>query len=220
MDDRVAEALERQLTYYRRRAPDYDRNLQLDEAAATAVFDDPFDRLSPRGTTLELACGTGIWTAALVSRVPELTVLDAAPEMLAIARRRVPNPTVRFVQADVFSFEPDRRFDTLFFGFFLSHVPPQLLDSFWDLLARLVNRGGQALFFDHGPGEGANDRIVPDTLIPSTESTLSDGTVHRVVKVLHDPAELQAYLADRGWEALVWPVGDVFIAGRAVRASS
>jgi hypothetical protein len=30
---------------------------------------------------------------------------------------------VRFVQADLFAWKPDRRYDVAFFGFWLSHVP-------------------------------------------------------------------------------------------------
>jgi len=54
-----------------------------------------------------------------------VTALDAAPEALALARQRVRGLPVEFIQTDVFTWQPSRRFDTVFFGFWLTHVPPR-----------------------------------------------------------------------------------------------
>ena len=43
--------------------------------------------------------------------------------MLALARRRADDLPVELVQADVLAWRPPRRFDTLFFAFWLTHVP-------------------------------------------------------------------------------------------------
>jgi trans-aconitate methyltransferase len=53
-----------------------------------------------------------------------VTAVDAAPEMLALARQRVRDLPVEFVQADLFAWQPPRRYDTVFFAFWLTHVPP------------------------------------------------------------------------------------------------
>ena len=44
----------------------------------------------PTGDVLELACGPGTWTPALLRHATTVTAVDAAPEMLAIASARVP----------------------------------------------------------------------------------------------------------------------------------
>jgi ubiquinone/menaquinone biosynthesis C-methylase UbiE len=51
---------------------------------------------------LDLGCGTGASTAALLEVAPEaeITAVDASAEMLAEARRKVWPPTVRFVHAN------------------------------------------------------------------------------------------------------------------------
>jgi len=61
--------------------------------------------------------------------------VDASPEMLAIAAARADSERARFIQADLFAWEPDRRYDVVFFGFWLSHVPPAGFEPFWSLVA-------------------------------------------------------------------------------------
>ena len=72
---------------------------------------------------LEIACGTGLCTEALAGHAESLTAIDAAPETLAIARRRVPSAKVRFEVADVFAGSTTERFDVVFFAGWLSHAP-------------------------------------------------------------------------------------------------
>src|SRR6266516_4195311 len=83
---------------------------------------------------------------------PELNArwfaVDASAEMLAINQAKVASPRVSYVLADLFSWQPERVFDALFFGFWISHVPREQLDAFlrscWTWL-RLV---GKMFFVD------------------------------------------------------------------------
>lgn len=77
---------------------------------------------------LELACGTGMWTQMLAARAAELTAIDSSPEAIEIARRSCP-ASVRFSCADILHWAPDRRYQLVFFGFWLSHVPSSRLGS-------------------------------------------------------------------------------------------
>ena len=54
--------------------------------------------------------------------------------------------------------------------------------------------------------------------MPTARRRLPDGSEHRVVKVLHDPAELARRLADLGWAAHVELLGQTFFVGWAHRA--
>jgi ubiquinone/menaquinone biosynthesis C-methylase UbiE len=86
-------------------------------------------RVGATGGVLELAGGTGWWTARLASTAAQLTVIDASPEVLAINRQRVATD-VTYVVADVFEWRPDRAYDVVFFSFWLSHVRGRVsLDS-------------------------------------------------------------------------------------------
>jgi SAM-dependent methyltransferase len=203
-----------QIAYYRHRAGEFDRAYagredlrSLDELAAGLPIE---------GDVLELACGTGQWTRLLAARGHRVTAVDAAAEMLAVARERTAGWAVEFAEADLFAWNPPRRFDTVFFAFWLSHVPPARFAAFWELVGAALRPGGRACFVDTGPGEAAGEEVIPGQPAPSVRRVLDDGSVHRIVKVFLDPEELARTLGASGWSARVWPVGAKLIAGVAV----
>jgi SAM-dependent methyltransferase len=202
-----------QVAYYRARAGEYDRVYA--ERDDLRVLVPVLDGLPIGGDVLELACGTGQWTGRVAARARSVTALDAAPETLAIARDRVPAPTVEFRCADLFTWRPTRRYDTVFFAFWLSHVPPARLPGFWRTVADALAPGGTAVFIDNGPGEAAHEEVLAGQPTPSVRRRLDDGSEYRVVKVFHEPDRLTRDLAAWGWRARVWPVGAEFIAGTA-----
>lgn len=191
--------LDEQVAHYRALAHEYeDHFIPFPGAEELAVALDTF---RPVGTVLELACGQGMWTRQLLRHADCLTALDASPEMLAIASSRVDSDRVRFVQANIFDWEPDRHYDTVFFGFWLSHVPLERFDSFWALVANCLAPGGRVFFVD-------DSYRAPDELIEGAASTtirrrLNDGSSYRVVKVPHEPADLEQRLAELGWAVQV-----------------
>src|SRR5215469_7314341 len=91
-DDLVAE----QVAYYRRRAGEYDVTAYGNLDAALARITRIVEALRPAGSVLEIACGTGAWTGALAAAATAVTAIDAAPEMIGIARGRVTAARVRF----------------------------------------------------------------------------------------------------------------------------
>jgi demethylmenaquinone methyltransferase/2-methoxy-6-polyprenyl-1,4-benzoquinol methylase len=191
--------LDEQIAHYRAIAQEYeDHAIPFTDADAPSVALDAF---GPVGTVLELACGQGLWTGQLLRHADEVTAVDASPEMLAIASSRVGSDRVRFVRANIFDWEPDRRYDVVFFGFWLSHVPLERFDSFWTLVANCLEPGGRVFFVDDA-------HRTPDELVEGEASTtirrlLNDGSAHRVVKVPHRPADLEQRLAALGWEVKV-----------------
>jgi hypothetical protein len=52
-------------------------------------------------------------------------------------------PVVEPPQDGAFTWRPKERFDLVFFGFWLSHIPPQLFESFWRLVADSIKPGGR-----------------------------------------------------------------------------
>lgn len=202
-----------QIGYYRARAREYDRVYEeRDDVRGLLGL---AGEVPGGGDVLELACGTGQWTRLLAERARSVTAVDAAPEALAVARERVPAPHVRFVEADLFSWRPDRRYDTVFFAFWLSHVPPDRLPDFWHGVADALAPGGRAFFVDSGPGDAAAEELLPGQPAPAVRRRVADGGEYRVVKVFHSAERLTADLAALGWTADIRPVGGCFIAGRA-----
>lgn len=203
------ELLDEQIAYYRARAAEYD--------ATSTPPDDPFaadmDRIgdalrafSPRGRVLEIAAGTGQWTGRLADFADELVVTDAAPEMLELNRAKVGERGAAYRVADAFALEATHAHDVVFFGFFLSHVPPSRFDAFWGVVEGLLAPDGRVFFVDeseHGIRE--EDWIDADAGI--VRRPLTDGSVHRTVKVLWRPAELRDRLAALGWRMEVESIG-------------
>ena len=211
--DEVGPLLEEQRAYYRALAADYlNQGLDLpggDEVAAA------LDAFQPTGSVLELACGPGVWTGQLLRHASELTAVDASPEMLAIAAARVGDRRVRFVEADLFTWKPDRRFDVVFFGFWLSHVPDERFASFWSLVADCLEPAGRVFFADDA------DR-TPDELVEGPSSStirrqLPDGTAYRLVKVPYRPADLERRLRRLGWDIKVASTAGPFYWGAGRR---
>src|SRR5260370_13168842 len=124
--------LDEQMTYYRKMAQEYDETTgqteELQRAFARAR--ELLRQQAPVEQILELACGTGTWTRALLPLGRELTAIDASPEMLSLARQKVGNAAVQFQQADLFQWQPSHQYDLAFFANWLSHVLPQRVDSF------------------------------------------------------------------------------------------
>jgi demethylmenaquinone methyltransferase/2-methoxy-6-polyprenyl-1,4-benzoquinol methylase len=205
--------LREQVDYYRAGAGEYDRVYveREDIRGLLALFDD----FPVVGDVLELACGTGQWTRLLATRARSVTAIDAAPEVLAIARERTASRSVAFIQADVFAWHPARRYDTVFFAFWLSHVPPSRLPAFWNTVASALAPHGRAIFIDTGPGEAAGEEVLAGQAVPAVRRRLDDGSEHRIVKVFHDADQLTGDLAALGWAARIRPAGGNFIVGIA-----
>ena len=193
--DALDSVLAEQLTYYRAAAAVYEsRSLPGWGGAEVAAALEAF---GPSGDILELACGPGMWTELLVRHAKSMTALDGAPEMLARARARAGCERVQFVEADLFSWRPERRYDVVFFGFWLSHVPPRRFEAFWSLIDECLASGGRVFF--------ADDAVrTPEELIEGEASSvierrLDDGSAYRIVKVPYGLSELEARLAGLGW---------------------
>ncbi len=153
---------------------------------------------------LELAGGTGWWTARLAETADHLTVVDSSPETLALNRERVGRDDVDYVVADLFEWEPTRSYDVVFFSFWLSHVPRTRFAAFWTLVRTCLAPGGRVFLIDNRadpePSTAKDPYVVeygPDLHL----RRLDDGSEFRVVKVMYEPDELQSLIEAEGWRA-------------------
>lgn len=207
MDDDAL--LAEQMAYYKAGAAEYDRPYAEyeDLQKLLAAVDD----LPIAGHVLELACGTGQWTPRLAARAQSVTAVDASPEVLALARARTASPTVQFLEADLFEWQPPRRYDTVFFAFWLSHVPPTRLPDFWKTVATALAPGGKAIFIDDGPAAAAYEEVLANQPTPTALRRLDDGSQYRIVKVFHDAQTLTDDLTAQGWSVRIRPMAGNFI---------
>lgn len=202
MVDRSHRVVADQLRYYRARAAEYDATSYGAVSAERASVPAIVDRLGISGDVLELACGTGIWTAELARHASTLTALDGAPEMLELAHRRVPTG-VRFEQVDLFGWTPRSAWDVIFFSAWLSHVPADRFDDFWSRVAAALRPGGRAIALDELPVRSFHEGDIEGEV---AVRTLRDGTKHEIVKVFWEPDALVQRMAALGWRASATPI--------------
>ena len=220
--------LDEQIAYYRARAPEYDewflRHGRYDQgeehsqAWSTEVtqVEQALQDARPAGHILELACGTGLWTRHLVGPAQHVVAVDASPEVIALNRKRVKSPKVDYVQADLFDWDPGgATFDFIFFGFWLTHVPPDRFDWFWSRLRSVLEPGGRVFFVDNARDSSTHpvERVRGSTEDCAVERRLNDGRRFRLVKVFYEPAELEERLNQIGWRGNIQLSGSFFIYG-------
>jgi SAM-dependent methyltransferase len=205
--------LDEQVSYYRALAPDY-LGQTLDLPGGDELTE-ALEAFRPTGSVLELACGPGVWTGRLLRHATDVTAVDASPEMLAIAAAWVGDQRVRFVQADLFAWAPDRRYDVVFIGFWLSHVPLERFDSFWSLVADGLKENGRVFFVDDA--YRTTDELVEGPASSTIRRCLDDGTSYRLVKVPHTPPDLEKRLRRVGWNIKVNATAGPFYWGAGTR---
>ncbi|MDA0637338.1 class I SAM-dependent methyltransferase [Nonomuraea sp. MCN248] len=159
----------------------------------------------------------GRWTAQLLRHSEDVTAVDASPEMIALASARVGPGRVRFVTADLFSWRPDRRYDVVVFGFWLSHVPPGRFESFWEFVADCLEPGGRVFFADDAYRSA--DELIEGERSTTIRRRSADGAGHRIVKVPYEPADLERRLTGLGWRIGVHPTSGPFFWGSGSRAA-
>jgi SAM-dependent methyltransferase len=158
--------LAEQIAYYRARAREYFDGIVSDVAAQEAL-QAALDAFRPTGDVLELACGPGTWTPQLLRSASTVTAVDSSPEMIAIASSRVgADARVQFIQADLFDWRPNRRYDVVFFGFWLSHVPRDRFHAFWTNVEDALLPNGRVFFADD------NDRTPEELIEGESTSTM------------------------------------------------
>jgi SAM-dependent methyltransferase len=204
----VSDVLAEQQRYYAARAPEYDdwwfrRGRYLLEApqlerweADVAEVEGALAAFRPRGSVLEVAAGTGLWTRHLARTAPRLVAVDASPETLALNRARV-GEEVTYVVADVFEWEPQDRFDVVFFSFWLSHVPEERFAAFWRLVRRALPPGGRVFLVDSG---GPDPAQRPPGDRERETRRLSDGREFTIVKRCWTPDSLADRVRTLGFE--------------------
>lgn len=224
--------IQQQIDYYRARAAEYDQwfyrqgrydhgeTLNRQWLAEADTVRQALHQLPPTPNVLELACGTGIWTQALLKRSEYITAIDAAAEVIEINRYKLKhNPGISYLQDDLFAWEPAQAYDLVFFSFWLSHVPADKLDPFLDKVRRATRPGGRLFIIDSrlSPSASAHDHALQQAHETTHRRRLNDGREFDIVKVYYTPDDLRATLATHGFEATVYTTPNYFIYASGVR---
>jgi demethylmenaquinone methyltransferase/2-methoxy-6-polyprenyl-1,4-benzoquinol methylase len=137
--------------------------------------------------------------------------------VLELARGKVTAAHVEWVLADVFAWEPAQQYDVCFFGFWLSHVPSELLGAFWQKVGRALAPGGRVYLVDSARSTraSARDHAPPNPRRELELRRLEDGREFRVVKHWFEAEALQRSIEELGWQARIEATAEFFVYGEA-----
>ena len=218
--------------YYEARAAEYDEwylrrgryshGLVSDMAweMELAVASTWLDGLPLGGEIVELAAGTGWWTALLAAK-GDLHAYDAAGAPLDRARSRLVAHGLRahLHVRDAWA-APDRAVDALFSGFWLSHVPRRRLADFLGIARAWLRPGGIYAAIDSQPdaASGTVDRL-PAPTPDLARRRLANGREFTIPKVHYRSDELAEALRSAGFvDVEVGSSGRFFLLVRAIAA--
>jgi protein-L-isoaspartate O-methyltransferase len=189
--------------YYAARAAEYEQvyekpERQADLAELRRILPDFF-----RGRrVLEVACGTGYWTALLSRSAAFVVATDIGAEVIDVARNKsLPAAIVEFRLADAFHLAAvPGDFDAAFVGFWWSHVARQELASFLRGFHARLPAGAQVMVVDNRYVAGSNTAIARADSAGNTyqQRQLSNGARHEVLKNFPSADEVRECLRANG----------------------
>jgi demethylmenaquinone methyltransferase/2-methoxy-6-polyprenyl-1,4-benzoquinol methylase len=182
--------------YYRGRARDYDRIYEFREwQSDLATLRTWVARHAKGRVVLEVAAGTGYWTAAAAATAKAIVATDYDREMLALAAKRRLGRHVTLRAADAFAL-PDAlgRFDVGMAHLWWSHVEKQRQPRFLDDFAARLAPRATLLMIDQNHVTGFTDPTLRRDRLGNRYElrSLDDGAVFQIVKNFPSDAELRA----------------------------
>lgn len=190
------------MDYYARRAAEYERIYDKPERQADlAALHERVPALLARRDVLEVACGTGYWTARVARAARSVLGVDANDEVLALARTKpYPDGRVQLERCDAYALDGiGRRFDGALAAFWWSHVPRRRIDEFLDGLHQSLAPGARVLLVDNRYVAGSSTPVARADADGDTwqRRWLDDGSSHEVLKNFPAGAELRSVLRPR-----------------------
>ena len=205
--------------YYDQRAPEYEQiYLPRDKQHGRELGElsrELRDALRGR-RVLEVACGTGYWTACAAGVAVRVTATDASLAMLAEAREKSLPANVELLARDAYDLHDlPADFDGGLAMFWLSHVPRARLRAFLDGFHARLGPGAVVYLADNVYLPGLGGELLPPDAAGDTYKLrrLSDGGRHRVLKNYFSTEELRTLLAP-GTSDLVVRAGSCFWSAR------
>ena len=183
-------------TYYARRAAEYERiYLRPERQGDLASLHAAIERACAGRQVLDVACGTGYFTASAARQALSVMGIDANDETLAVARAKgIAN--ARFAVADAYAIpSPAQRYDGALVTFWWSHVPRQRIDEFLRGLHRQLAAGAAVLIADNTYVDGNSTPIARTDDAGNIYQTraLENGERYEVLKNFPSRAELQTW---------------------------
>jgi ubiquinone/menaquinone biosynthesis C-methylase UbiE len=184
--------------YYQARAQEYERIYDKPERQADLARLRDWLTEETRGRTIiEIACGTGYWTAVAAPVARRIVATDINSGPLAIARAKDLGEHVMFREADAYDLPGGLGpFDMAMAHFWWSHVAIADQPRFLRHVASRLETGARLVMIDNRYVEGSSTPLSRTDTEGNTYQTrtLADETTHEVLKNFPSPADLQRTL--------------------------
>ena len=187
------------LDYYRRRANEYEAIYAKHERQGDlAKLRELIPAALAGRRVLEVACGTGYWTALIAQVADAVVATDMAEETLQLAASKSLPAGARFEIADAYALAASLgEFDAAFAGFWWSHVPRSRIGEFLGSLRARLATGAKVMLLDNRYVEGSSTPLAGFDAEGNTFQMrkLADGSSVRVMKNFPSEEELRESLA-------------------------
>ncbi len=185
---------QRMKNYYAKRAPVYDKvysypERQKDLRYLEGYISGVFEGLE----VLEIAAGTGYWTQFINSKAKSILATDATKEALKQIRLRPNCENLPTKVLDAYSLSKlNKRFNGLFSGLWLSHIPKQKLNVFFNELDKVLSLNAKVVFIDNSIAQCNRLPISSTDEFGNTyqKRMLDDGSKHKILKNFPNADEL------------------------------
>jgi len=123
---------------------------------------DPWLRVRPGTSVLDVGCGVGRWSRKLASRGARVTGIDLSPTMIAQAKRRAAAQGVtehcRFFVQDLLALDAGQEFDLVLSVTVLQHIlEPQALRAAMHRMVAHLTEGGTLILLEAAPNRAVEN---------------------------------------------------------------
>jgi demethylmenaquinone methyltransferase/2-methoxy-6-polyprenyl-1,4-benzoquinol methylase len=146
---------------------------------------------------LEVACGTGYWTAVAASTAQTIQATDINPGPLAIARSKGLGSHVTFTQADAYALpQYNADFDCGMANLWWSHIPKVRQHAFLTHFLSRLGKGANLVMIDNNFVPGTTQISYRDEYGNTYQTrTLRSGEQYEVLKNFPTRSDLRAALS-------------------------
>lgn len=196
---------EQSAQFYAKSAADHDAIYDLPERQDD--LDDMHERVADLlegHIVLELACGTGYWTAVLAETAAAVLATDINASMLALGQaRNLPADKVSWRQCDAFDLPADLgEFTAVFIGFWWSHIRRDQQEKFLAQLRQRFGKDTMLVLLDDTYVEGSSPTVARTDLEGNTYkiATAPDGERYEIPKSYPSDSALRKRLGNAARE--------------------
>jgi len=182
--------------YYAARAAEYERIYERPERQGDLdLLHAAIEAACAGRRVLDVACGTGYFTATAARRAQSVMGVDANQETLAIARAKT-IANAQFMVADAYAIPaPAQSYDGALVSFWWSHIPRGRIEAFLRGLHRHLAPGARVFVADNLYVEGNSTPIsrTDDGGDTYQTRTLENGEHYEVLKNFPSAQELSVW---------------------------